>query len=95
MMGRVFFHMNVRQIKYLNNSVDQNHRFIKKITRPMKGLKVFHSDEATLAGIRLHPIVKKDSTYKQKTNPSSTNFMDLQPKLIQDIYISRLKLFLR
>ena len=43
--------VEIRQIKYLNNIVEQDHRFIKRITRPMLGFKAFHSAEATLAGI--------------------------------------------
>ena len=30
MMGWMFFQMSIRQIKYLNNIVEQDHRFIKK-----------------------------------------------------------------
>ncbi|CAM3020820.1 hypothetical protein LEWO105114_12480 [Legionella worsleiensis] len=33
--------LTVRQIKYLNNIVEQDHRFIKKITKPMRDLKHF------------------------------------------------------
>ena len=39
MLGGLFIQLNVRQIKYLNNIVEQDHRFIKKITKPMKGFK--------------------------------------------------------
>ncbi|CDZ76819.1 Integrase core domain protein [Legionella massiliensis] len=59
MMGGVFLQIGVRQIKYLNNIVEQDHRFIKKITKPMKGYKAFHSAEATLAGIELHHMLRK------------------------------------
>ena len=37
MLGGVFTQITVRQIKYLNNIVEQDHRFVKKITKPMKG----------------------------------------------------------
>jgi putative transposase len=59
MMGGLFLQINVRQIKYLNNIVEQDHRFIKKITKPMKGFKDFHSAKATLAGIELHHMLRK------------------------------------
>jgi transposase-like protein len=39
------------QAKYLNNIIEQDHRFIKKITKPMMGFKAFHSAQATIAGI--------------------------------------------
>lgn len=55
----MFVQLTVRQIKYLNNIVEQNHRFIKKTTKPMKGFKVFHSAAATLSGIELHHMLRK------------------------------------
>lgn len=41
----------IRQTKYLNNIVEQDHRFIKKITNAMMGFKSFQIAEETLAGI--------------------------------------------
>jgi putative transposase len=58
-LGGIFAQVTVRQIKYLNNIVEQDHRFIKKITKPMKGFKAFHSAQATLAGIELHHMLRK------------------------------------
>jgi putative transposase len=58
-MGMSYQHIEVRQVKYLNNLVEQDHRFIKKITQPMRGFKAFHSAEATLAGIELHHMLRK------------------------------------
>jgi putative transposase len=59
MLGGVFAQITVRQIKYLNNIVEQDHRFVKKITKPMKGFKAFHSAAATLSGIELHHMLRK------------------------------------
>jgi putative transposase len=47
-LGGLFTQITIRQIKYLNNIVEQDHRFVKKITKPMKRFKAFHSTEATL-----------------------------------------------
>jgi len=41
------------------NIVEQDHRFIKKITRPMLSLKTFHSAAATLAGIEAAQMIHK------------------------------------
>ncbi|SFM10888.1 Transposase (or an inactivated derivative) [Paenibacillus sp. 1_12] len=41
----------IRQTKYLNNIVEQDHRFIKKITKPMLGFKSFLTADQTLKGI--------------------------------------------
>lgn len=59
MLGGLFSQITVRQIKYLNNIVEQDHRFVKKITKPMNGFKAFHAAEATLAGIELHHMLRK------------------------------------
>ena len=51
--------IKIRQCKYLNNIVEQDHRFIKRIIRPMLGFKSFRSAQATLAGIELWRMLKK------------------------------------
>ena len=56
---KTIFQITVRQIKYLNNIVEQDHRAIKRITKPMMGFKALHSAEATIAGIELHHMLKK------------------------------------
>jgi putative transposase len=43
--------IEIRQVKYPNNIREQDHRFIKQITRPMMGFKAFSSAAATIAGI--------------------------------------------
>ncbi len=48
---KTIFQITVRQIKYLNNILEQDHRAVKRITKPMMGFKEFHSAEATIAGI--------------------------------------------
>ena len=55
----VFTKIEIRQIKYLNNLVEQDHRGIKRITKPMMGFKAFHSADATLSGIELCRMLKK------------------------------------
>lgn len=59
LLGCTLMQIEVRQIKYLNNIIEQDHRGIKRITNPMMGFKAFHSAEATLAGIELCRMLKK------------------------------------
>ena len=59
MFGGIFYQIDIRQIKYLNNIVEQDHRFIKKITKPMKGFKSFEFAQATISGIELHHMLRK------------------------------------
>lgn len=68
-LSGVWVQLTVRQIKYLNNIIEQDHRFIKKITNPMRGFKEFHSAEATIAGIELHHMLRKGQ-HTQSQNQS-------------------------
>jgi transposase-like protein len=49
----------IRQVKYLNNIVEQDHRAVKRVTRPLLGFKSFAAAQATLVGIELMPMIKK------------------------------------
>jgi transposase-like protein len=51
--------IEIRQIKYLNNLVEQDHRAIKQLVRPMLGFKSFWSAAVTLAGIELMHMIRK------------------------------------
>ena len=51
--------VEVRQVKYLNNILEQDHRFVKRITAPMMGFKAFHSAAATIAGIETAHMIRK------------------------------------
>ncbi|PVB60603.1 IS6 family transposase [Labrenzia sp. 011] len=51
--------IDILQVKYLNNIVEQDHRFIRKLTWPMMGFKAFHSASATLDGIETAHIIRK------------------------------------
>ena len=49
----------VRQVKYLNNIVEQDHRFVKRITKPMLNFKSFRAAKCVLAGIELMHMIRK------------------------------------
>jgi putative transposase len=51
--------ITIRQVKYLNNILEQDHRFIKRITNPMMAFKAFHSATATIAGIETAHMIRK------------------------------------
>ena len=46
-------------MKYLNNVVEQDHRAVKRLVRPMLGFKSFRSAQVTLAGIELMHMIRK------------------------------------
>ena len=49
----------LRQQKYLNNIVEQDHRRIKKLTRACLGFKNFYSSHKTIMGFELMATIKK------------------------------------
>jgi len=51
--------IEIRKVKYLNNIVEQDHRGIKRVTRPMLGFKSFDAAQGTLVGIELMHMIKK------------------------------------
>ncbi|MDO8769113.1 MAG: IS6 family transposase [Burkholderiaceae bacterium] len=51
--------IQLRQYKYLNNIVEQDHRAIKRITRSMLGFKSFWSAQITIAGIETMRMIRK------------------------------------
>ena len=51
--------IELRQSKYLNNLVEQDHRAIKRIVRPMLGFKDFDCARRLIAGIETMHMVKK------------------------------------
>ena len=60
MIGIWLIHwVDIRQNKYLNNLVKQDHRNIKRLTRPMMGFKSWDSMESTIAGYELVNMIKK------------------------------------
>jgi transposase-like protein len=50
----------VRQVKYLNNIVEQDHRAIKRVTTPMLNFKSFLAASSVLAGVELMHMIRKD-----------------------------------
>ena len=65
--------IGVRQKKYLNNIVEQDHRFIKKRTRPMLGFKNFYSAKETITGIENIRMIQKGQIIGQQACQSSFN----------------------
>lgn len=49
----------IRQCKYLNNLVEQDHRAVKRIVRPMLGFKSFWAACGTIAGIEVMHAIRK------------------------------------
>jgi transposase, IS6 family len=52
--------MQLRQIQYLNNIVEQDHRFIKRRVLPMLGFKSFDTATSILSGVEAMHMIKKE-----------------------------------
>ena len=61
----------VRQVKYLNNIVEQDHRAIKRVTRPMLNFKSFRSAGSVIAGIELMHMIRKSQFAVDDASPMS------------------------
>jgi putative transposase len=51
--------MEIRQSKYLNKVVEQDHRGVKRTTHPMLGFESFEAAQATLVGIEVMHMLRK------------------------------------
>jgi transposase-like protein len=49
----------IRKTKYLNNIIEQDHRAVKRMTRPRLGFKAFDAAQSTLTGIELIHMLRK------------------------------------
>jgi putative transposase len=49
----------VRQVKYFNNIVEQDHRAMKRVTKPMLNFKSFRAARSVLASIELIYMIRK------------------------------------
>ena len=49
----------LRQVKYLNNIVEQDHRFMKRRVKPGLGFKSFHTAARTLKGYEIMNMIRK------------------------------------
>jgi transposase-like protein len=65
--------IQVRQVKYLNNIIEQDHRFIKKRIRPALGFKEFYAAKATLSGIENIRMIQKGQIVGQTACQFSFN----------------------
>ena len=51
--------IGLRQSKYLNNIVEQDHRAVKRVVRPMLGFQSFRCAAILIAGIEIMHMIKK------------------------------------
>ena len=74
MLAGLICFIEICQVKYLNNLIEQDHRFIKKITKPMMGFKAFHSAQVTIDGIETAHMIRKGQLSEENV-PAYKQFM--------------------
>ena len=69
----------LRQSKYLNNIVEQDHRAVKRITRPMLGFKSFRCARILIVGIEVLQTIHKGqlSAIKDQGSSAANQFYSL------------------
>jgi transposase-like protein len=64
-------HVELRQIKYLNNMVEQDHRFIKRLTKPGMGFFSFETAWRTVQGYEAMNMMRKGQVHGVSKGDSS------------------------
>ena len=69
----------IRQSKYLNNLVEQDHRAVKRVVKPMLGFKSFWAARCTIAGIEVMHAIRKGQleTSRAKSQTPAEQFYAL------------------
>ena len=63
--------IRIRQSRYLNNRIEQDHRAVKRRVRPMLGFKSMASARAILSGIEMvHMMRKRQAKYARNPQPA-------------------------
>lgn len=69
--------IQMRQVKYLNNIVEQDHRFIKKRVRSMLGFKTYETATSIVCGIEAMHLMKKGQVHQGvKSAQNRKEFID-------------------
>ena len=88
--------VRIRQIKYLDNIIEQNHRSIKLIVNSMLGFQSFHTAIKTLKGIEIMNMIKRTSLYFKSmcscwSQLYKTNYLEYRSK--SGCYLRNILLF--
>ena len=71
----------LRRVKYLNNVIEQDHRFVKKQVRASQCFKRFHTAERTLEGIESSNMIRKGQVKRLARND-----VQGQPKFVASLF---------
>ena len=74
--GIILKETELRKIKYLNNIIEQDHRFIKRKVKPMLGFGSIKSAENTICGIEVMHMIRKGQVGKIQCVLSEIQFIN-------------------
>ena len=74
--------IELRQSKYLNNIVEQDHRAAKRITNPMMGFKSFWSAQKLIAAIETMHMVEEGAVALPRGSSHVRSQAVLQPGIL-------------
>jgi len=74
--GIVSVKATIRKVKYLNNIIEQDHRFIKRKVKPMLGFYSFEITEKTVCGIEAMHMIRKGQVEKIQSALSEVSLIN-------------------
>lgn len=74
--GTISNKTTLRKIKYLNNRIEQDHRFIKRKVKPMLGFHSLETADKTICGIEVVHMIRKGQVEEIQSVPSEVAFIN-------------------
>ncbi len=74
--GTLSVKTTLQKIKYLNNIIEQDHRFIKRKIRSMLGFDSFETVEKTICGIEIMHMIRKEQVEEIQCVRSEVEFFN-------------------
>ena len=74
--GTLSVKTTLRKIKYLNNIIEQDHRFIKRKVKPMLGFDSFRTAEKAICGIEIMNMIRKGQVEEIQCVRSEVEFIN-------------------
>jgi len=74
--GMISVKTTLRKVKYLNNIIEQDHRFIKRKIKPMLGFGSFKTAEKTICGIETMHMIRKGQIEEIQSALSEVQFIN-------------------
>ncbi|MBP2627910.1 MAG: family transposase [Firmicutes bacterium] len=75
-IGTLSVKTTLRRIKYLNNIIEQDHRFIKRKIKPMLGFDSFITAEKAICGIEAMHMIRKGQVEEIQSALSEVKFFN-------------------